>query len=75
MHLPLQSRLKAFCGSIALEWNFVLNNDILIFGMLNMNIIIYTRLHPINSLHISNQPKLHDGGSGFRLYDGSEVKL
>ena len=41
----------------SLEVEFVSDNVILIFSQSNVNIRIDTEMHPITSLHISNQAK------------------
>ena len=41
----------------SLEVEFVSDNIILIFSQSNVNITIDTKIHPITSLHISNQTK------------------
>ena len=42
---------------LVLQWNFVADNIKLIFSMSDVNIVVDTKLQPINYLHISNQTK------------------
>ena len=42
---------------LVLKLNFISDNIILIFSQSNVNITIDTKIHPITSLHISNQTK------------------
>ena len=43
---------------MVLQWNFVVDNIKLIFGMSNVNIIVGIKLQPNNSLHSSNKKKV-----------------
>ena len=49
---PNKVLVNLFC-----KLNFVSDNIILIFNQSNVNIAINTKIHPITSLHISNQTK------------------
>ena len=42
---------------LVLKLNFVSDNIILIFSQSSVNIMIGTNIHPITSLHVSNQTK------------------
>ena len=58
---PNKVLVNLFCIILSirssLKLNFVSDNNILIFSQSNVNITIDTKIHPITSLHISNQTK------------------
>ena len=58
---PNKVLVNLFCIILSIKFSlqveFVSDNIILIFNQSNVNITINTKIHPITSLHISNQTK------------------